>query len=280
ERSAMPTPSIATSTVPSGTKPVKLVTRLVTIRLRPSGSSRLITRIMPSTARPSVPAGRGSGTLTPIQPNTPDTSKMASASSANRVTGCGSRLPSHSTVFSRRVIQFDWAWSAGWSFWAINTSGEKSSAGVYCVAARHARSGANWATPRNVTGRWRNPWRDCLRHGWRGQAPWTGLRRVPPRVAPLARPCCQTNRTLPGELAFATSPVPDHHRHHQRHRRGHQQLEQQRRAKPEPAVVRDPGDAQSAHQDHVGRKQHVGQPVAELERQHRGLPADPHQVRE
>ncbi len=58
ERSATPTPKRATNTVPKGVKPVKLVTRLVTIRCIPSALSKLTALI---TVSPSL----GSTALTP-----------------------------------------------------------------------------------------------------------------------------------------------------------------------------------------------------------------------
>ena len=98
ERSATPTPSIATSTVPSGTKPVKLVTSVWRIQRTPSPLIRLRT----ANTSPSWP-GRGSPTDRPTAAAIPDTTTTLSANSANSVTGCGSRLPSHSTAASRRA---------------------------------------------------------------------------------------------------------------------------------------------------------------------------------
>ena len=101
--SATPMPSMATSTTPSGAKPVKLLTMPVKMRRRPSPLSRLTAVIMPSSDRPGAPSGRGSSTDRPMAPNRPDRKTMPIASTANRVTGCGSRLPSHSTPSRKRV---------------------------------------------------------------------------------------------------------------------------------------------------------------------------------
>ena len=43
DRSAIPTPNKATSTVPNGVKPVKLVTKPDTMRCKPSALSKLTT---------------------------------------------------------------------------------------------------------------------------------------------------------------------------------------------------------------------------------------------
>ena len=99
--SAIPTPSMATSTTPSGAKFTKLGTRFSRIRRRPSAFIRLTA----SMVAPSAADGRGSGTETPMAPNTPDSRIISSASTANSVTGCGSRLPSHSTESRKRVNQ-------------------------------------------------------------------------------------------------------------------------------------------------------------------------------
>lgn len=101
--SATPIPSIATSTTPSGANPVKLVTSPVKMRRMPSGSIRLTARIIPSSSRPEAPTGRGSTTARSIQANSPESSTMPNAKIANSVTGCGSRLPSHSTASRNRV---------------------------------------------------------------------------------------------------------------------------------------------------------------------------------
>ncbi len=103
ERSATPTPSIATSTTPNGAKLVKFVTRLVKIMRMPSAFNRLTARIMPSSDTPRVPAGLGSSTASPIQPNTPERRTIPRARTANKVTGCGRKLPNHSTVSRKRV---------------------------------------------------------------------------------------------------------------------------------------------------------------------------------
>ena len=103
ERSATPTPSIATSTTPNGAKLVKFVTRLVKIMRIPSAFNKLTARIMPSSATPRVPAGLGSSTASPIQPKTPERRTMPTARTANKVTGCGRKLPNHSTVSRKRV---------------------------------------------------------------------------------------------------------------------------------------------------------------------------------
>ncbi len=105
ERSATPTPSSATSTVPSGTKPVKLVTRFSTMRRNPSAFIRLTTSIRPFGARPEAPSGRGSVTATSSQPRMPLNSTTATENIANSVTGCGSALPSASTTLRKRVIR-------------------------------------------------------------------------------------------------------------------------------------------------------------------------------
>src|SRR6056297_610803 len=99
--SATPTPSMATSTTPSGAKLTKLLTRLPKIIRTPSAFIRLTASML----APSAP-GLGSVTATPSQPNRPDSRTIEKASKANRVTGCGSRLPSHSTVSRKRVNQF------------------------------------------------------------------------------------------------------------------------------------------------------------------------------
>ena len=117
ERSATPTPSIATSTTPSGAKLVKLPTRLVKMRRMPSPLSRLTARIIPSSATPRAPAGRGSSTARPIQPKNPDRKTTPTARMANRVTGCGRRLPSHSTPSRKRVKALRRAFDAGG--WAV-----------------------------------------------------------------------------------------------------------------------------------------------------------------
>jgi hypothetical protein len=101
--SATATPRSATSTTPSGAKPVKLVTKPSTMRRSPSAESRFTTSIMPSAARPAVPSGRGSATLKSIQESMPLATSTASANSANNETGWGNRLPSHSTVSRKRV---------------------------------------------------------------------------------------------------------------------------------------------------------------------------------
>ena len=103
DRSATPTPSMATSTTPSGAKLVKLPTSPVKMRRRPSAVIRLTARIMPSSARPEAPSGLGSSTASPIAPNTPDSSTIPTASRKNSVTGCGRQLPSHSTPSRNRV---------------------------------------------------------------------------------------------------------------------------------------------------------------------------------
>src|SRR5690606_21640884 len=43
------------------------------------------------------------------------------------------------------------------------------------------------------------PRRDCLRHGWRGQAPWMGLRRVPPGRTRLVDPLRYRNLEKGGQ---------------------------------------------------------------------------------
>ncbi len=116
--SATPTPSMATSTTPSGAKPVKLSTSPVKMRRTPSPFTRLTARIMPSSATPFEPAGRGSSTATPKYPNMPDSSTMPSASSANSVTGCGSRLPSHSTPSRKRVNALRFGRFAAGTVWS------------------------------------------------------------------------------------------------------------------------------------------------------------------
>lgn len=105
ERSATPTPSRATSTVPSGTKPVKLVTSDSTIQRKPSADIRLNTSIRPDSARPAAPGGRGSATDTPSARATPDSTTTPAANRAKSVTGCGRRLPSHSTTPRNRANQ-------------------------------------------------------------------------------------------------------------------------------------------------------------------------------
>jgi hypothetical protein len=105
DRSATPTPSRATRTVPSGANSTKFRTRLRTIILNPSAFRRLTTSISPLAARPFAPSGRGSTTDTSKYPSTPDTMTTAMANSANSETGCGSALPSHSTACRKRVMR-------------------------------------------------------------------------------------------------------------------------------------------------------------------------------
>ena len=98
ECSATPTPNMATSTVPKGAKPVKLVTILVTRRRSPSALSSEFTAIH----SPSF-AGRGSATDTPRAAAIPLASTTSTHRMANSVTGCGNRFPSHSTLSRKRV---------------------------------------------------------------------------------------------------------------------------------------------------------------------------------
>ncbi len=98
ECSATPTPSMATSTVPRGAKLVKLVTISVTRRRRPSAFKSEFTAIH----SPSL-AGRGSATETPSAAAMPLATTTSTQRMANSVTGCGSRLPSHSTLSRKRV---------------------------------------------------------------------------------------------------------------------------------------------------------------------------------
>lgn len=124
--SATPIPSIATNTTPSGAKPVKLVTSPVKMRRIPSASIRLTARIIPSSARPEAPAGRGSTTARSIQANRPESSTMPKARSANSVTGCGNRLPSHSTPSRKRVKELR---RAGRSAGSVGSTGGRSAGG-------------------------------------------------------------------------------------------------------------------------------------------------------
>ena len=105
EYSAIPTPNNATSTVPSGTKPVKLVTRFSTIRANPSPFNRLTTSIIPSALRPLVPSGLGSITDTPKYDMTAESTNNSTDIQTNKITGCGNKLPSHSTPFKNRCIR-------------------------------------------------------------------------------------------------------------------------------------------------------------------------------
>ena len=68
------------------------------IRRNPSPLISDTTRIIPSADRPTAPSGRGSTTETSHQSATPLASTRATENSTNRVTGCGNRLPSHSTI--------------------------------------------------------------------------------------------------------------------------------------------------------------------------------------
>ena len=99
ERSAMPTPSMATRTVPRGAKPVKLVTRFVPSQRSPSGFSRLTAAM--SAACPGL--GLGCSTWSPDAAATAEIRAVPRAKIANRVTGWGSRLPSHSTTSRKRA---------------------------------------------------------------------------------------------------------------------------------------------------------------------------------
>ena len=96
--SATPTPSRATSTVPRGAKLVKLVTSPWIINLNPSAFMRLMATIRPSELRPAAPSGRGSTTDRLKKSAIPLATITIRQKMANSVTGCGSRLPSHSTV--------------------------------------------------------------------------------------------------------------------------------------------------------------------------------------
>ena len=99
ECSATPMPISATSTVPSGAKPVKLVTRLVRMRCRPSRLSRF-------TALTVLPVV-GCCTSRPASEASHDAKMTSSASSANSVAGWGRALPPRSMASrmrSRRVL--------------------------------------------------------------------------------------------------------------------------------------------------------------------------------
>jgi hypothetical protein len=93
--SAMPMPSIATSTVPSGAKPVKFVTMLVRIRCSPAMDIRFTGRI--SSPVPGCVTTRSNWAVMP------DTTTTSSAMRANSVPGCGSALPTRSMTVRDRL---------------------------------------------------------------------------------------------------------------------------------------------------------------------------------
>ena len=103
ECSATETPSKATSTVPSGAKPVKLVTMCVMIQCRPSTLINETTSMVPDAVCAS--SGRGSATDTPSQLKKPLNNTMNTVNMANSVTGWGNRFPNHSTVAKNRENQ-------------------------------------------------------------------------------------------------------------------------------------------------------------------------------
>ena len=93
--SASPIPSIDTNTVPSGAKPVKFVTICVSIRWSPSRVRRLTGSM--------VSPVDGWVTESPRLAKMPDNTTTASAMSANRLAGCGRKLPTRSTTSRNRV---------------------------------------------------------------------------------------------------------------------------------------------------------------------------------
>ena len=126
DASATPTPSSATSTVPSGTKLTKFETRFSTIRRSPSAFNRLTAWIIPVGLRPAVPSGRGSATLHPSHPATALIRITPIAKSTNNVTGCGSRLPSHSTKLRNRWNAPPFASGTDFTADAVDSSGTAS----------------------------------------------------------------------------------------------------------------------------------------------------------
>ncbi len=105
ECSATATPNNATNTVPSGVNPVKLVTKLATIQRNPSAENKDTTSIMPSASRPLAPTGLGSSTLIPMNSAKPLNNTINTQNKANKVIGCGNKLPNHSTVDKKRANQ-------------------------------------------------------------------------------------------------------------------------------------------------------------------------------
>jgi hypothetical protein len=92
--SATPIPSIATSTVPSGAKPVKFSIVVSRIQCKPSREIRLIG----TTADPSV----GLTTETPSLLNSQDNTMSPAAKIANKVAGWGRALPIRSIAVRKR----------------------------------------------------------------------------------------------------------------------------------------------------------------------------------
>ncbi len=194
ECSATPTPRSATSTVPSGTKLVKLVTRLLTIMRSPSPVIRLTARIMPSSARPPEPTGRGSSTARSSHPAMPLMSTTAKANSAKSVTGWGSRLPSHSTVLRKRLNHPRSASPSGvcspgaWSGTGAGACGNSSGA----LAASGAGSGTRPAAPPGSRSSGEGGRSDIRAWGTSGKifGAASGARgrvRIPPRHAPMRK---------------------------------------------------------------------------------------------
>ena len=92
--SATPMPSIATSTVPNGAKPVKFTIVFSRIQCSPS----LEIRLTGTTTAPSI----GLIASSPSLLNTQDSRMSPKAKIANRVAGCGSALPMRSTAERNR----------------------------------------------------------------------------------------------------------------------------------------------------------------------------------
>jgi hypothetical protein len=101
--SAMPIPSIATSTVPSGAKPVKFGTICVSIRCSPVTVIRL-TGLISSPVPGCVTTRLNCAVM-------PDSTTTSSAISANSVPGWGSALPTRSMTVRDRFSQ-PWAGAA------------------------------------------------------------------------------------------------------------------------------------------------------------------------
>lgn len=95
--SAMPIPSMATSTVPRGAKLVKLVTIRVSMRWSPSTVMRLTGLI--SSPVPGWVTTRSNWAVMAEATTTPR------AMRANRVPGCGSAFPTRSIQLRARSIQ-------------------------------------------------------------------------------------------------------------------------------------------------------------------------------
>ena len=96
ECSATPTPNIATSTTPSGAKPVKVFTIEDKKVARESPANRLFTTM----ASPV----RGSIASNVVPEKSQDKNQISSMATKNIIAGSGSLLPTLSMVFRKRAI--------------------------------------------------------------------------------------------------------------------------------------------------------------------------------